>query len=69
MYIIANINNQGSEYKYTTYEEVNHNRDWGQEFVIVELLHIVETIQQIIIEDLSTSNMLENDKHYYVDMI
>ncbi len=41
----------------------------GEEFVVVELLHIVETIRQIIIEDLSTSNVLENDKHYYVDMI
>ncbi len=41
----------------------------GEEFVVVELLHIVETVQQIIVEDLSTSNMLENDKHYYVDMI
>jgi hypothetical protein len=40
-----------------------------EEFIDVELLHIVETIQQIIVEDLSTSNMLENDKHYYVDMI
>ncbi len=41
----------------------------GEEFVVVKLLNIVETIQQIIVEDLSTSNMLKNDKHYYVDMI
>ncbi len=41
----------------------------GEEFIVVEFLHIVETIQQIIVEDLSTSNMLQNDKHYYVDMI
>jgi len=38
----------------------------GAKFVVVEVLHIVKTIQQIIVEDLSTSNMLKNDKHYYV---
>jgi hypothetical protein len=63
IYITSSINNQGSEDDYTTNKEADHNQDWGG-----ELLHIIEIIQQIVVEDLPT-NMLKNDQHYYVNMV
>jgi hypothetical protein len=49
------------------YKEADHNQDWGEEFV-VELLHIIEIVQQIVVENLLT-NMFKNDQHYYVNML
>jgi hypothetical protein len=45
IYTAKNINNHGSEEKYTSYEEIdcNQGQQWGEEYVIVELFHIVET--------------------------
>ncbi len=61
-----NSNEQGSEDSYITNEKNDHNQNCGENFV-AELPHIVETIQQITIEDLPT-NMSKNDQHYYVNM-
>ncbi len=50
IYITTNINDQKNENDCTN-EETNQNQDWGEQFVVVEPLYIVETIQQIIGED------------------
>jgi hypothetical protein len=63
IYITTSINDQKNEND-STNEETNQN--WGEEFVVVELLH--ETIQQIIGEDLLT-NELKNDQCYYLDLV
>ncbi len=49
-------------------KKTNHNQDCGEELFFVKLLHIFEIIQQIVVEDLPT-NMLKNDQHYYVNML
>lgn len=43
--IAANISNEKSEEDYTTKEEAENNQQWGEDFVVVELFHISETIQ------------------------
>jgi len=55
------------ETNYTTYEETNHNQNWGEEFTVVKKLDIIQTIQQIITKDLPTYR-LKNDQCYYVYM-
>ncbi len=58
IYITTNINDQKNESDYTN-EETNQNQNQGEQFVVVEPLYIVETIQQITSEDLLT-NKLKN---------
>ncbi len=64
IYITTSINDQKNENDYIN-EEIGQNQIWGEEFVVVKLLH--KTIQQIIGEDLLT-NKLEHDQCYYLDM-
>ncbi len=66
IYIITSINDQKNEIDCTN-EETNQNQNQGEEYVVVEPLLIVETIQQITGEDLLT-NKLENDQYYYLNM-
>jgi len=54
------VNNVGNEEDYITKEEAKNTQQWGEEFVVVELLHIVQTIQHPTFEDLPTY-MLKND--------
>jgi hypothetical protein len=64
--IAANINNAKSEEDYTTEEEVENNQQWGEDFDVIKLLHISETVQHPTSKDLPMYR-LENDQHYYVD--
>jgi hypothetical protein len=66
IYITTNINDQKNENDCTN-EETNQNQNWGEQFVVVEPLYIIETIQQITSEDLLT-NKLKNDQCYYLDI-
>ncbi len=67
VYIAVNLNNAGSEQEYTTENEAKNNPQWGEEFVIIELLHIVETYQCPTPEDPPIYRP-KNDQRYYVDM-
>jgi hypothetical protein len=42
VYIPTNLNNARNEENYIIKEEIENNLQWGKEFAIVELLHIVE---------------------------
>jgi hypothetical protein len=68
IYIGPSINNEGSENDYTIHSKINDNKICGQEFIVAEFLHVAKTIQQIIIKDLPTSR-LKNDQHYYLNML
>lgn len=39
--------------------EDDHKRNWREEFVVIGFLHIVETFQQIIVEDLPTNRSIQ----------
>jgi hypothetical protein len=67
VYIVANMNNARSENNYTTMGEVENNSQWGEEFTITKVIHIVETNQHPTFKNLPI-NMLENDQCYYVNM-
>lgn len=60
-----NINNQGNKYDYTIDQNVNHNQDQGEEFIITKLLHMAKIIQQIVVKAMPT-NMLKNDQDVMV---
>jgi hypothetical protein len=64
--IASNINNAKSEEDYTTEEEVENNQQWGEDFVVVELFHIGETIQHPTFKNLPMY-MLKKDQCYYVN--
>jgi hypothetical protein len=62
------VNNVRSEEDYTTKEKAKNIQQWGEEFVVVELLHITQTVQHPTFEDLPTY-MLKNNLCYYVNML
>jgi hypothetical protein len=41
---LTNINDARSEKNYATKEEAESNQQWGEDFIVAKLLHIVETI-------------------------
>ncbi len=38
-------------------EEANHNQNWREEFVVANVLHIIEIVQQITIKNLPTNKL------------
>jgi hypothetical protein len=48
-------------------KKTNHNQICGQEFIVVEFLHVAKIIHQITIKDLPTGR-LNSDQHYYLNM-
>jgi len=49
--------------------DCNQSRHWREEFIVVEIFHIVETsIHQTTLGDQLLTNRLEFDQHYYVDI-
>jgi hypothetical protein len=67
VYIATNLNNGGSEEDYTIENEAKNNPQWGDGFVIIEFMHIVETNQHPTSKYLP-NYMLKNDHRYYVNM-
>ncbi len=53
--------------KKSTQQRMKRWKQWGEEFVVAELLHIAKTNQHPTFEH-SPIYRLENDQCYYVDM-
>jgi len=67
VYSIINLNNARNEEEYTIENEAENNPQWGEEFIAIELLHIVEIDQCPTSKDPPIYKP-ENDQRYYVDM-
>jgi len=60
VHTITKVTNVENEEDYTTKEEAKNTQQWGEEFVVVELFHIIWIVQHPTFEDLPTY-MLKND--------
>jgi hypothetical protein len=67
VYSTINLNNARNEEEYTIENEAENNPQWGEEFVVIELLHIAKIDQCPTSKDPPIYRP-KNDQHYYVDM-